>query len=61
MERFIRTLKEECVWQHRFKNLREAEEVITQWIKFYNQERRHSRLGYMTPVEYRESLRKFVA
>jgi putative transposase len=61
VERFIRTLKEECVWQHRFRTLQEAEEVISRWIEFYNRERRHSSLGYMTPLEYRQSLRKFVA
>jgi transposase InsO family protein len=36
----------------------EAEEVIGDWIEFYNKRRRHSALGYMTPSEYCESLRK---
>jgi len=61
VERFIKTFKEECAWQHQFKTLGEAEEVVKRWIEFYNTKRRHSSLGYMTPVEYRESLRKKVA
>jgi len=61
VERFIKTFKEECAWQHQFKTLREAEEVIKRWIEFYNTKRRHSSLGYMTPAEYRESFRKMVA
>jgi len=60
-ERFMRTIKEECIWQHRFNTLQEAELVISEWIKFYNNQRRHSRLGYLTPVQYRESLRKNAA
>ncbi len=61
VERFIKTFKEECAWQHQFKTFREAEEVIKRWIEFYNTQRRHSSLSYMTPAEYRESLRKKVA
>lgn len=61
VERFIRTIKEECIWQYHFRTLKELEEVVAKWIKFYNNERRHSGLGYMTPSQYRESLRKLVA
>lgn len=60
-ERFMRTIKEECIWQHNFSTLQELEGVITKWVKFYNIERRHSGIGYMTPAQYRESLRKLVA
>lgn len=60
-ERFMRTFKEECAWIHCFKTLSEAEETINRWIDDYNHQRRHSSLGYMTPVEYRKSLRKLAA
>ena len=60
-ERFMRTFKEECAWLHNFKTLAEAEEIINRWIDDYNHRRRHSSLGYMTPVEYRQSLRKLAA
>lgn len=61
VERFIKTFKEECAWQHSFKTLKEAEEVIEEWIVYYNAKRRHSSLDYKTPLEYQESLRKLAA
>lgn len=63
IERFFRTLKEECIWQHRFESFEEAERVITAWIKYYNEERMHSRLGYKSPKAFYEEqiLRKNAA
>ncbi len=52
VEGFFRTLKEECVWQHQFESFDEAERVISQWIRFYNEQKPHSALGYLTPKEY---------
>ena len=51
VERFIRTLKEECIWQHRFESLVQAREVISSWIRYYNLERPHQALGYQSPSE----------
>ena len=51
VERFIRTLKEECIWQHRFGSLSEAREVIGTWMRYYNMERPHQALGYQAPSE----------
>lgn len=51
IERFIRTLKEECIWHHRFESLVHAQRVIERWLKHYNTERPHQSLRYMTPVE----------
>jgi len=50
-ERFIRTIKEECVWQHRFENLDAARRTLSRWIAWYNHERHHSALGYQTPAQ----------
>lgn len=61
VEIFFKTFKEECAWQNSFKSLKEAEEAIEKWLKLYNTKRRHYRLGYKTPLEYRESLRKLAA
>jgi putative transposase len=33
MERFIKSLKEEYIWLHRFENLENARKVIGRWIK----------------------------
>lgn len=49
IERFIRTLKEDCIWQHRFESLAHARAVIGAWIRYYNTDRPHSRLGYVSP------------
>lgn len=54
IERFFRTLKEECVWQHQFRSYAEARRAITRWIEWYNAERPHQSLGYVSPREYRE-------
>lgn len=51
-ERFIRSFKEECVWQHVFESIDEARRVIRRWIDWYNAERPHQALGYQTPDEH---------
>jgi len=53
IERFFRSLKEECVWQHVFQTFEEARLAIRDWLQWYNQERPHQALGYRSPVQYR--------
>jgi putative transposase len=53
VERFFRSLKEECVWQHVFRDFAEARREITTWIHGYNTERPHQALGYQSPTEWR--------
>jgi putative transposase len=53
-ESFMGTLKLECIWQHRFATYAEAKDVITRWIRHYNEMRPHSSLGYLTPAAWRE-------
>jgi len=53
IERFFRTLKEECAWQHNFATFDEARSAIGKWIGWYNEERPHSALGYKSPRQYR--------
>ena len=36
VERFIRSLKEECAWQHRFESNSHARDVIGCWMRHYN-------------------------
>ena len=54
IERFFRSLKEECVWQHRFDSFAHAQLVVSRWIGWYNTGRPHQSLGYVTPREFRE-------
>jgi putative transposase len=53
IERFMRTLKEECIWLHSFETFTKAKRVIEDWIKEYNVERPHQELGYQAPVEFK--------
>ena len=53
IERFFRSLKEECVWQHTFQTFEEARRIIRDWVQWYNHERPHQALGYRSPVQYR--------
>ena len=52
-ESFFATLKTELTYLRRFATRAEAREAIFEFIEtFYNRERRHSTLGYLSPVEY---------
>lgn len=51
VERFIRTLKEQCVHRHRFESIQHAMRVIGDWIAFYNNRRPHQALAMRTPAE----------
>ncbi len=55
IERFFRSLKEECVWQHRFGTFEEARHKINGWIRWYNEERPHQALQYRSPRQYRQT------
>lgn len=44
--------RNECLNQHWFRSLREAEQIIDQWRDHYNHIRPHSALGYIPPVEF---------
>lgn len=51
VERFIRTLKGQCVHRHRFETIQHAMHVIGDWFAFYNNRRPHEALAVPTPVE----------
>lgn len=46
----------ECLNQHWFKHLSEAQEIIECWRIEYNGFRPHMALDYMTPIEYAQKL-----
>ena len=53
VESFFGLLKSELVAFERFQTRQEARQKIFEWIEVhYNRVRRHSTLGYMSPVEY---------
>lgn len=61
MERWIRTLKEECLYLHDFQTLEEARQVIGEFIERYNQEWLLERHGHRTPTDVRQALTKKAA
>lgn len=55
MESFFSRLKVELVYAEKFKTVEEAQSEIFQYIEiFYNRQRRHSSLGYISPHEFEE-------
>ena len=52
-ESFFATLERELIDRHRFRSRTEARMAVFQFIEgFYNPSRRHSALGYLSPIEY---------
>ena len=57
MESFWGKMKTELVHRRRYETRREAARSIFEWIEgYYNRKRRHSALGYKSPVDF-EALR----
>jgi transposase InsO family protein len=55
MESFFGKFKEECVERHTFKTRSEARQVIFEHLEvFYNRQRKHSSLGYVSPAKYEQ-------
>lgn len=52
-ESFNGKLRDECLSREWFSSVKEAQVVIEGWRKFYNEERPHSSLGYLTPLEFK--------
>ena len=53
IERFFRSLKEECVWQDQFQSFTDTRRTVAEWIRWYNDGRPHQTLGYRSPRQYR--------
>lgn len=54
-ESFFGTLKNELIYHEDYKTRAQARQSIFEYIEvFYNRQRRHAFLNYMTPVEYEE-------
>jgi len=56
-ESFFATLKKELIYRKKFKTKEEAKKAIFEYIEvWYNRLRIHSSIGYMSPVQFEESL-----
>ena len=53
VETFFKTIKAEILWQRSWKTRRDAEIAIFEYINgFYNPRRRHSALGWKSPLAF---------
>ena len=52
IERFNRTFRQDVLDGYMFENLTEMRKYAQAWMWMYNNERPHSALGYLTPVEF---------
>lgn len=58
-ESFFHTLKTELTHHRRYQTREKAQQEIFEYIEvFYNRQRRHSTLGYQTPLGYEKDNRK---
>lgn len=58
-ESFFSTLKKELVWRTKFESRDQARREIFEFIEvFYNRQRMHSYLGYLSPVEFETAAAK---
>lgn len=53
IEAFHRRLREECLSQHWFLSLADARQTLERWREDYNNNRPHSALRNLTPVQFR--------
>ena len=54
-ESFFATLKLDLIFRRTFRTRREARQAIYRYIEvFYNRQRRHTYLGYLSPAEFEE-------
>lgn len=54
-ERFFRTLKEQVIYGRVYKNAEEVRQAVASFVESYNRNWRLERLGYMSPMEYRQA------
>lgn len=52
VERVIRTIKEEEIWINNYEDFNQAHKAVDHYVQYYNQQRIHSAIGYLTPNEF---------
>ena len=57
-ESFIGRLRDECLNENWFVTLKDARETIEAWRTDYNENRPHSSLKYLSPLEYANNARR---
>ncbi len=49
------SLKRACIYGQRFATREEAQAAVMNWLAFYNATRFHSRLGYVSPMQFEKN------
>ncbi len=52
IESFHRILEDDCLSRYEFDSYEEAYRVVAKFIRFYNEQRIHSSIGYLAPNEF---------
>jgi transposase InsO family protein len=61
MESFFGSLKEECVVNQVYSSQEQARQALFEYLEvYYNRQRRHSALGYVSPVVYEQRENQYV-
>ncbi|WP_157378363.1 integrase core domain-containing protein, partial [Arenibacter latericius] len=58
-ESFFKTIKHEWLYRFKYTSHNQLFESIKQYITWYNNERLHSSLGYLSPLEMEIKIRGF--
>jgi transposase InsO family protein len=58
MESFFKTLKAEEVWLEEYENLKHADESVGSFIQYYNSDRMHSSLNYLSPEQFESRVKE---
>ncbi len=61
IERFFRTLKYEDFYLFKYETITETKIGIKSYIEYYNSQRKHSSLGYLTPNDYYNNFMQLAA
>ena len=52
IERYHRSVREEAFGDTEVEDLYRARDLLAEWVTYYNEERLHSALEYLRPVDY---------
>ncbi|MCW7546236.1 IS3 family transposase [Aurantimonas litoralis] len=59
VETFFKTIKSELIWQVAWQSRKQAENAVARYIDgFYNPVRRHSSLGFQSPIAFERNARE---
>ncbi len=59
-ESFFKTIKHEWLYRFKFTSFEQLVDSVNNYINWYNRERLHSSLGYLTPLEMERKLRGII-